>query len=79
MNPKSQQPKGRDGALSSLNTDIEALNHARNIAGIAPAAAVFDSVIALLTIIRVRFFPFCDDKLPAHMHPGLNGLRICLR
>jgi len=73
MDPKSQQPKKRDGALSSLNTDIEALNHARNIAGIAPAAAVFDSVIALLTIIRVHFFSSCDDKLPAHMHPGLDG------
>jgi len=73
MDPKSRQPKERDGALSSLNTDIEALNHARNTAGIAPAAAVFDSVIALLTMIRVHLFLFRDDKLPAHMHPGLNG------
>jgi len=73
MDPKSQQPKKRDGALSSLNTDIEALNHARNTAGIAPTAAVFDSVIALLTMIRVHFFPSYDDKLPAHMHPGFNG------
>ena len=56
MDTKSRRPKGRDNTLSSLNVTIEALNLAKDICGIAPAKAVFGSVSALLTMIRVRFF-----------------------
>ena len=54
MDANSQQPKGRDGALSLLNTAIEALNIANDLSSITPAKAVFSSVGTLLTMIRVR-------------------------
>jgi len=54
MATKSQQPKGRDGTLSSLNVAIEALNLAKEASSITPAKAVFGSVSILLTMIRVR-------------------------
>jgi hypothetical protein len=73
MDANPQRPKGRDGALSSLNMAIDALNLAKDIVDIAPARAAFGSVIALLTMIRVCFLPFCDDGLKVHTHPGLDG------
>ena len=76
MDTKSQRPKPRDSALSSLNVAIEALDLAKEISCISPAKAVFGSVIVLLTMIRVRcFLPFCYDKLRVHMHPGFHGQR----
>jgi len=73
MDTKSQRPKPRDGALSSLNVAIEALGLAKEISCITPAKAVFGSVIVLLTMIRVRHFILsCDDELRVHMHPGLR-------
>ena len=71
MDPNRQ--KGRDGVLSSLNATIEALNLAKEISGIAPAKAAFDSVSALLTMIRVCCFLSCDDGLRVHMCLGLDG------
>jgi hypothetical protein len=79
MDTSSQRPKGRDGALSSLNVAIDAINLAKDIVDIAPAKAAFGSVSALLTMIRVRFFLFCDDGLWVHTHPGLDGERTGLR
>jgi hypothetical protein len=73
MAANPQRPKGRDGALSSLNVAIDTLNLAKDIIGIAPAKAAFGSVSVLLTMIRVCFFPFCDDGLQVHTHPGLDG------
>ena len=67
MNTKPQRPKGRDNTLSSLNTTIEALNLAKDICSITPAKAVFGSVSTLLTMIRVRFFRFCDNEPRVHM------------
>ena len=61
MDPSSQRPKGRDSVLSSLNVAIDAINLAKDIVDIAPAKAAFGSVSALLTMIRVHFFLFCDD------------------
>jgi len=63
MEANPQRPKERDGTLSSLNVTIETLNLAKEISGIAPAKAVFGSVSVLLTMIRVRFFIFCDNNL----------------
>jgi len=72
MDAKSQRPKEREGVLSSLNVAIEGLNLAKEIAGIAPAKAAFGSVSILLTMVRVRFLPFCDDGFRVHMYPGFN-------
>jgi len=73
MDTNPQRPKGQDGALSSLNVAIEALNLAKEIAGITPAKAAFGSVSVLLTMVRVRFLLFCDDGPRVHVHPGFNG------
>ena len=54
MDPRSQRPKGRDNAISSLNIDIETLNHAKDTSDIPPAKAVLGFASALLTMIRVR-------------------------
>lgn len=72
MDVNSQRPKGRGGALSSLNVTIEALNLAKEISGIAPAKAVFGSVSVLLTMIRVCPL-FYNDELRVHMYPGFYG------
>ena len=53
MDAQSQRQKGRSGTLLALNMAIEALNLANEISCIAPAKAVFGSVIVLLTMIRV--------------------------
>ena len=55
MTTKSQRPKGREGALSSLNVAIGALNLVKEVSTIAPAKAVFNSASVLLTMIRVSF------------------------
>lgn len=49
----SQRQKSRDNTLSSLNVTIEALDLAKEISAITPAKAVFGTVSALLTIIKV--------------------------
>lgn len=54
MEARSQRPKGRDVAVSSLNAAIEVINLAKEVSSIAPAKAVFGSVSALLTMIKVR-------------------------
>ena len=61
MAANSQQPKGRDGTISSLNVAIEALNLAKEAASVTPAKAVFGSVSILLTMIKVRFLLLQSD------------------
>lgn len=56
MEAKPQQPKGRDGTLSSLNIAIEAMNLAKEVSSITPAKAVFGSVSILLTMVKVCVF-----------------------
>ena len=53
MTDKSQQPKGRDGVLSTLNSAIDGLNLAKEIASVTPAKAAFGTVAILLIMIRV--------------------------
>ena len=68
--PFSSQPpristmdaRRRDVTLASLNAAIEAMNFAKEIAGITPAKAVFGSVGVVLIMIRVSF-------LPIHFYP----------
>ena len=67
MDTKSRRPKGGDSTLSSLNITIEALNLAKEVCGITPAKIAFGSVSALLTMIRVRFFQFCNNEPRVHM------------
>ena len=55
MTTESQRTKGREGALSSLNVAIGALNLAEEVSTITPAKAVFNSASVLLNMIRVSF------------------------
>jgi len=55
MSVQAQRPKRRDGALSSLNAAIEAMNIAKDALGITPAKAVVGSVSVILTMIRVGY------------------------
>jgi len=73
MAAKSQRPKGRDGALSSLNVAIDGLNLAKEISSITPAKAVFGSVAILLTMIRASFLLFRHEIFQAYARPGLDG------
>ena len=79
MATKSQQPKGPDGFLSSLDMAIDALNLAKEVSSITPAKAAFGSVAILLTMIRVEFLLFCNGMLQTHTQPGLDGQRSGLR
>ena len=79
MEAKPQQPKGRDGAISSLNIAIEAVNLAKEVSSITPAKAVFGSVSILLTMVRVCFLVSYDPMSHVHVWPGLNGQQIGLR
>ena len=59
MVSKSQQQKGRDGAVSKLNEAIEDLNRAEEATSIAPAKTAFGSTSALLPTIRVSPTSIC--------------------
>ena len=88
MDANPQRPKGRDGALSSLNLAIEAVNLAKDIVDIAPAKVVFGSVGFILTRIKVCFLLvlLVSPKLTfAGFHDQQNrlcrpraGLRRCM-
>ena len=67
MTDESQQPEGRDGVLSSLNTAIDGLNLAKELSSITPAKAVFGSVAILITMIRVGFPLACGETFRAHI------------
>jgi hypothetical protein len=53
MEAGSQRPKGRDGALPSLTTAIDALDLVRNTTTMKPAKDAFTSANSLLATIRV--------------------------
>ena len=73
MASKFQRPKGRDDALSALDVVIKGLDLAKDACGIPPAQAVFGTVSALLTMIRVRPITSSDDELLVHVCSGLDG------
>ena len=79
MTDNSQQSKGRDGVLSTLNMAIDGLNFAKEIVDVTPAKAAFGSVAILLTMIRVSFLPFCDETFQVHTWSGYDGQRSGLR
>jgi hypothetical protein len=55
MASTSQPQKGRDGALTTLNVSIKALDIAKDACGILPAQLALGSANVLLTMIRVSF------------------------
>jgi len=67
MATKTQQPKGRDDALSSLNTAINVLNRAGGATSVTEARAAFTSAGVLLTMIRVGFIPVRVSRLLANV------------
>ena len=75
MEATSQRPKDKEGAISALNTTIEAMNLAKEISSITPAKAAFGVVSVLLTMLRVRFLLFCHDPFPIHTCLGLDDQR----
>lgn len=78
MASASQPPNGRDGVLSTLDVIIQGLNLVKDTCGIPPAQAAIGTVSALLTMMKVRFLLFRDEKLLVHVHPGLYGQRTRL-
>jgi len=52
---ESQRPKGRGGYISALNVAAGAMDLVGEVSNITPAKAVFGSVSAILTMIRVSF------------------------
>jgi len=62
MATKSQQPKGPDGAFSSLNGAIVAIDLAKENSRVTQAKAAFGSVVILLAIIRVSFLLAPTDQ-----------------
>jgi hypothetical protein len=71
----SQQLKGRDGVLTTLNVCIQALDIAKDACGIPPAQVALSSASVLLTMIRVRCSLLREDKLPDSRHLGHDGQR----
>jgi len=73
MEAESQRPKRREDTISTLNKAIEGLKPV-GTSSFAPAKAVFGSVSALLTFIRVCFLLSCNGLLQVHTQlVGLDG------
>ena len=73
MATKPQESDARDGLLFSLNAAIDALGLAKEIS--MPAKAIFGSVSALLTMIRVCSLLFCYDGALTRIYSGFHGQR----
>jgi hypothetical protein len=71
----SQQQKGRDGVLSTLDVFIQALDFAKDSCGIPPAQIAIGSASVLLTMIRVRFLFFREEMLLIRVYLGHDGQR----
>jgi len=79
MDIETQRQNRQDNVLSTLNATIEAANIAKEATYITPLRAVFGTVSAILTMIRVSFPLVYVDGLRAEMRLGFNdqpgGLR----
>ena len=75
----SKRQEGSDDFHSTLDADIQVLNHAKDDCGIPPALDASDFPSALLDTIGVRFLPFRDDEPQSHVHAGRYGQRTVLR
>ena len=58
-----QKKTGRDGVLTTLGLFIQTLNIAKDACGVPPAQVALSSASALLTMIRVRFSSFQEEKV----------------
>ena len=79
MTSTSQRQKGRDRALPALDAVIQALSLAKDSCGIPPAQAVFGVASVILTTIRVRLSPLCDENFLSCSRPGFVGQQTRLR
>ena len=68
MTTKSQRPMGQEGALSSLNVAIDALNLAKEASRLTPAKTAFASTSNLLATIRVSSLLVHVGPLLANVH-----------
>jgi hypothetical protein len=75
MASTSQQPKGHDGVLTTLDVFIQGLGLAKDTCGIPPAQIAFGTACALLTMIRVRLPFLSDDELSIDVYLGYNVKR----
>jgi hypothetical protein len=55
----ARREKRHKNAIAWLNTTIDAMNLGKEVSTVAPAKAVFGTVIAILTMIKVGLFPYC--------------------
>ncbi|KAF9791217.1 hypothetical protein BJ322DRAFT_435798 [Thelephora terrestris] len=72
MATNPQQPRERDGVVTTLNVFIEAFTLAKEISSITPAKAVFGSAAVILTTIK-EFFANQQDYIDL----GQNCVEIC--
>ena len=70
---KRQKRPSQESVISALNVTIEAMNLAKEVSSVTPAKAVFGSVSALLTMIKVRFPPSADGVFKVHAKSGIDG------
>lgn len=73
MDSTSQEQKGPDVVLSTLDADIQVINRAKDAYGIQLAQDAFDSSSTLLTTIKVRPLLFRHDEPRAHICAGRYG------
>jgi hypothetical protein len=69
----SQQSKGRDSILATLDISIQALNLAKDSCGIPPAQIAFGSASVLLAMIRVCSLLLCSEALLIRDYLGYDG------
>ena len=54
--PNAQREKRHKNAIAWLNATIDAMNLGKEVSTVAPAKAIFGTVIVILTMIKVGFF-----------------------
>jgi hypothetical protein len=80
MASTSQQQKGRNRVIPTLDVFIQALNIAKDACGIPPAQIALGSASTLLTMIRVRFPLLLSKNQPlTHAYLGHLGQPSGLR
>ena len=75
MASASQQSKGRERVLPTLDVFIQVLNIAKDTCGIPPAQIAFGSAGVLLSMIRARFPFLYTYSLLTRISLGYDGQR----
>ena len=73
MASNPQKSKSLEGVLSKMDIAIQRLRSAWNACDVVPARIALGSAFVLLSIIRVRFLRFFDERLRTHVYPGHLG------